>query len=94
MADSADSCEECEPRTSSESEVRENQVVSLLDSLRLPDSSDLSRKRKIIVYKGGRKGKQRRVSRSLIKNDRSQPRNDLKQIFLRIFGSFREFLLA
>ena len=39
---------ECEPSTNL-AEARDNQVVSLLDRLVPPDSSDLSRKRKINV---------------------------------------------
>ena len=57
-----DSCEECEPSTSSEPEAREKRVVSLLDLLRPPDSSNLSRKRKVIVNKGGQVGNRRSVS--------------------------------
>ena len=59
-----DSCEECEPSTSSEPESRKKQVVSMLDLLRPPDSSDLSRKRKINVNKGGQGGNRRSVSRN------------------------------
>ena len=55
MADFENSCEECEPSTSLE-EVRENQVVSLLDCLRPPANSNLLRKRKINVNRGGKGG--------------------------------------
>lgn len=64
MADFADSCEECEPSSSSEPGAREKQVFSLLDHLRPPDSSDLSRKRKINVKKGGQGGNRQSVSRN------------------------------
>ena len=48
MADSHSS----EPSTSSvQSDTRQKQVVSLLDRLKQPDSSDLSRKRKITANK-------------------------------------------
>ena len=44
-----------EPSTSSQAEPegRETRVVSLLDRLKAPDSSDLSRKRKVATNKGG-----------------------------------------
>ena len=54
---------ECEPSTSLV-EARDNQVVSLLDRLVPPDSSDLSRKRKINVNRGGKGGNRRSVSRN------------------------------
>lgn len=59
----ANSYEECEPSTSL-AEARENQVVSLLDRLRPPDSNDLSRKRKINVNRSGKGGNRRSVSRN------------------------------
>lgn len=73
MADFAHSCEECEPSSSSEPGAREKQVFSLLDHLRPPDSSDLSRKRNKEGIDKAFLG-----TRSLITNDRSWPRNDLK----------------
>ena len=58
MADSHSS----EPSTSSvQSDTRQKQVVSLLDRLKQPDSSDLSRKRKITANKGGQGGNRRTV---------------------------------
>ena len=54
---------ECEPSTSL-AEARDNQVVLLLDRLVPPDSSDLSRKRKINVNRGGKGGNRRSVSRN------------------------------
>ena len=59
----ANSYEECDPSTSL-AEARENQVVSLLDRLRPPDSNDLSRKRKINVNRRGKGGNRRSVSRN------------------------------
>ena len=59
----ANSYEECEPSTSL-AEARENQVVSLLDRLKPPDSNDLSRKRKINVNRRGKGGNRRSVSRN------------------------------
>ena len=65
MADFANSCEECEPSTSlAEARARDNQVVSLLDRLRPPDSSDFSRKRKINVNRGRKAGNRRSVSKN------------------------------
>ena len=63
MADVADSCEECEPSTSF-AEARENQVVSLLDRLRPPDTSDFSRERTFNVNRGGKGGNRRSISRN------------------------------
>ena len=54
---------ECEPSTSL-AEARDDQVVSLLDRLVPPDSSDLSRKRIINVNRGGKGGNRRSVYRN------------------------------